>query len=320
MADNKKLVLLAPSYYGEFKCIQDKCRHSCCIDWEIVIDDITLEKYKEKDTEIMKTVTESEDGACFSLSPDGRCPHLNENGLCNIIISHGEGYLSDICRRHPRFFNSPGDKSCELGLGIVCEEACRIILEHEGKFSLIPIDESDPAWADFSALPTASVVDFNPCAERDAIISKIEDESLSLAEKLSELKLSFGLTELHTNGEWLELLLSLEILDTEWEELLTSLSNTEESAPIHTEAYDKYFERLLVYFVFRHVSAAVSRDNLCARLAFSIFSLELIMSLFFASQTRSLETLIELAREYSAEIEYSEDNTSALIFEFESAI
>ena len=35
-----------PSYYKDFKCIADKCRHSCCVGWEIDVDDATMEKYK----------------------------------------------------------------------------------------------------------------------------------------------------------------------------------------------------------------------------------------------------------------------------------
>ena len=27
--------LYAPKYYNEFKCIADKCTHSCCVGWEI---------------------------------------------------------------------------------------------------------------------------------------------------------------------------------------------------------------------------------------------------------------------------------------------
>ena len=37
--------LFAPKYYEDFSCIADKCRHSCCIGWEIDIDPETLAKY-----------------------------------------------------------------------------------------------------------------------------------------------------------------------------------------------------------------------------------------------------------------------------------
>ena len=42
--------LYAPSYYKKFKCIADKCEHSCCIGWEIDIDEETLEKYEKLET------------------------------------------------------------------------------------------------------------------------------------------------------------------------------------------------------------------------------------------------------------------------------
>ena len=38
--------LYAPDYYTKFACIADKCQHSCCIGWEIDIDDDTIEYYK----------------------------------------------------------------------------------------------------------------------------------------------------------------------------------------------------------------------------------------------------------------------------------
>ena len=38
--------LYAPKYYERFKCIADKCSHSCCIGWEIDVDADTLKKYK----------------------------------------------------------------------------------------------------------------------------------------------------------------------------------------------------------------------------------------------------------------------------------
>ena len=37
--------LTAPKYYHNFKCIADKCSHSCCIGWEIDVDEVTIEKY-----------------------------------------------------------------------------------------------------------------------------------------------------------------------------------------------------------------------------------------------------------------------------------
>ena len=38
--------LYAPEYYKKFRCIADRCEHSCCNGWEIDIDSATLARYK----------------------------------------------------------------------------------------------------------------------------------------------------------------------------------------------------------------------------------------------------------------------------------
>ena len=34
-----------PDYYKDFQCIADKCKDSCCIGWEIMIDSKSYKKY-----------------------------------------------------------------------------------------------------------------------------------------------------------------------------------------------------------------------------------------------------------------------------------
>ena len=34
-----------PDYYDKFRCIASKCKHNCCIGWEIDIDENTLSYY-----------------------------------------------------------------------------------------------------------------------------------------------------------------------------------------------------------------------------------------------------------------------------------
>ena len=120
--------LYAPTYYGRFKCIADKCQNSCCVDWEIDIDDISYEKYRSAGGALAGSITECDSARCFALTDGGRCPHLREDGLCNIIINYGEEYLTDICREHPRFYHLIGDRA-EVGIGLVCEEAEKGVAE-----------------------------------------------------------------------------------------------------------------------------------------------------------------------------------------------
>ena len=38
--------IIAPNYYDKFRCVADKCKHNCCIGWEVDIDLLTLNKYE----------------------------------------------------------------------------------------------------------------------------------------------------------------------------------------------------------------------------------------------------------------------------------
>ncbi len=313
--------IYAPSYYNEFKCIADKCHHNCCIDWEICIDDATYEKYK-RIGHIFDTVKECEDGPCFALTENGRCPHLNESGLCDIILTHGEKFLSEICQNHPRFFNYITADRTEAGLGIVCEEACRLILENDKPFALTKVEDLDDDDCDYDC-------DFDPLPHRERIISTLESTDSDFEAKLAVLRDSFDIPREFDPDEWLERFLSLEILDADWERCLReSDGSLLRTSSENSRRFGKYYERLLIYFVYRHVSVAYSRENLRARLAFAILSVDVIRSLFEDGLTResdadsaeALSKLIDTARRYSAEIEYSEDNTAELVLAFENLL
>ena len=43
----KKYKVTLPHYFKEFKCIGGKCEDSCCIGWDIDIDERTYADYKE---------------------------------------------------------------------------------------------------------------------------------------------------------------------------------------------------------------------------------------------------------------------------------
>ncbi|MBP3686664.1 MAG: hypothetical protein J6J21_06505 [Clostridia bacterium] len=38
-----------PAFYPEFSCLADRCRHNCCIGWEIDIDPETQNLYDQVD-------------------------------------------------------------------------------------------------------------------------------------------------------------------------------------------------------------------------------------------------------------------------------
>ena len=71
----------------------------------------------------------NDDYACFKLDGKGRCAFLNKDNLCDIILNLGENSLCQICSDHPRFRNFYNNAT-EIGLGLCCEEVCRLLLEN----------------------------------------------------------------------------------------------------------------------------------------------------------------------------------------------
>ena len=288
-----------PLYYKDFKCIAEKCRHSCCVGWEISVDNDTLEKYESLGREdILLNINGSE----ITLCEDGRCPFLCADGLCRIISELGESYTSQICREHPRFYHRIGDR-VEGGIGLSCEEACRIVL-------------SSDAYGEFCAFAhspeVAEETDFDSISHRKFIYSLLRDNGMSYNKTTKLIREEYSLkTPIHTEEEWNEILGELEYLDESHRKLLAF----KEGGGEHYEIY----RRFLAYLVFRHVSVADCYENLRARIGFCLLLAELFEGLT-VREDMTFEELCDIARIISEEIEYSEDNTSSLIFEFESAL
>jgi hypothetical protein len=78
----------------------------------------------------------------------------------------------------------------------------------------------------------------------------------------------------------------------------------------------RYIERFLAYLITRYVTESESYDNLRARLGFCLLGAHLMK----CAEVKSEAGIFEFARIFSEEIEYSEDNVAALIFEFECSI
>ena len=78
-----------PDYYKDFQCIADKCKDSCCIGWEIMIDSKSYKKYHNVKGEfrdrLMKGI-DHEGTPAFHLDDRDRCVFLNQKNLCDIYI------------------------------------------------------------------------------------------------------------------------------------------------------------------------------------------------------------------------------------------
>ena len=291
--------LYAPKYYKSFKCIADKCEHSCCVGWEICVDGDTLERYKRLNGVYGDVVKESisyDGDPHFKLCADDRCPHLDDQGLCKIISNFGEGYLCDICREHPRFYNYTD--VAEVGLGMSCREAARIIL-------------SSP---DYTSMEEVGEASFNGGTEfcgrimREEVYAILSDSSLSYNERLAKIYESYNIAP-GDDESWREKISCLEYLDQRHRDLFMNYSSL--CRPI---GFDQYLERFLAYLLYRHCTEAFDASDFIQRLAFSLFCERLAASLITSEGVSTLSEITKLVSIISEEIEYSEENTEELTY------
>lgn len=303
--------IYAPDYYTEFECIADKCRHSCCIGWEIDVDTDTLEYYKTIPQPFGKrlsdNIAETDETPHFILSADERCPFLNQNGLCDIITTLGKNALCQICADHPRFRNFFGGR-IEIGLGLCCEAAGQLILSRSEKVHLAEIG-SDGENSKMSA------EDESFFAVRENINIIVTDRTAPLTERIKRLTEKYVPNiPKKTPAQWADIYLELERLNTQWGDMLEELKTLppQYENVFENPQWETPFEQLLSYFIYRHLPDCIYDGNLGARLAFALLSVDIINALCAVHIKKhlslTLSDVVEFARLYSSEIEYCEEN------------
>lgn len=339
--------IYVPEYYRSFKCIAEKCRDNCCIGWGIDIDEVSLEKYKNlKNPEgerILSTIDFS-GGASFISDGQGRCKNLDERGLCRIISVLGEGYLCQICRDHPRYFNCVFGR-CEGGLGLACEEAARMILslDHLPEIVEIESDEIDYLWDD------------EPCdfafSARDILLEVAFDASLSAAEKIRRLmslanladelifEINCGIREDSATAdemlkkapenpidvgdfiaESLGIFEDIDLLSEDFGRNLTSALTAARKNPAEFLAFldaagKKHLAPLTYYFIHRYFLSAEGQpqDNMRLCLSLTLATTALV----FANADEASDSAEIPAKDFSKNIEYSTENISTLLEKIE---
>lgn len=297
------MLFVLPDFYEDFHCIAGQCRHSCCIGWEIDIDEDSFAYYNALEGELGKELRNRISAVPtphFILGEKQRCPFLNESGLCRLILRLGEDSLCDICREHPRFYNEFSDRT-EAGLGLCCEEAVRLLLEGEGPLSLLCYDdggEESPS-AEESAL----------FALREQIFSALHDSSRSLYSCMASCAELCGLSMPKlAMPEWAEFYLGLERLDPAWTDALQLLEDRGGEVVLPDRLDGIKYRRIAAYFVYRHFASAGSLARASELLAFAILSTAMVCALEALGMDCG-----EALRLYSAEIEYSDENISLIL-------
>ncbi len=282
------MCVYVPAYFKFFRCKAGKCAHSCCVGWEIDVDEETFQLYKNTET-IVKHIGGEKGNRHFLLGKDGRCPFLTKDNLCEIILNFGEDALCRICADHPRFRNFFANR-VEMGLGISCEAACKLILTQTERPRLLCLGEEGPLGEEEALFYTL----------REEIFDYIF-ESETFSEAVQGIKERFGICEVSV--DWAGFYETLEMLSPGWKERLPRLAK-----PAGETAPDMAKRQLLAYFIFRHLAGGLTDGRYRTRIAFSLHAAETILRI-----AESEDDFLEAAREYSEEIEYSDENLGALL-------
>lgn len=311
-----------PVYYPKFKCTADRCRHSCCRLWDIELDENTVQLYGDNYPEIFESVDTEEEQGCIYHSfkqKDRSCVHLQDNGFCSLICKHGENIIPENCANHPRFYNFLEDR-IEYGLGICCEEACRLILDNTEPFELLLNTEKDihdvvdvPEYeSDRKSDPDHEIFllqDEQGRSLRTKYIDIFNCSSFSLNRCFEKAKFDFISAD-----ECFGVLSPLERLDGDWTDYLEYLKENPEGEDI--SEFDYILKNLAVYFLYRYVFYATSgmEEEYLYFVNFSVCAvMDVAKGIKHKTGILDKSVLLDICRAYSAEIEYSTENTALIL-------
>ena len=323
-----------PNYYHDFRCLAGSCPRSCCIGWEVEVDDDTAAAYEKVSGALGNELrahltTDAEGSLCFPL--DG-LRFLDSDGLCRIHRELGQEYTSLTCREHPRFTEDFGALQ-ETSLSASCPEAARLLLADYQPLTFVeevcadtPEEAADP-WLS----PLLELRDFAMELLRDSTVSirrrmaqvltlTLHAQELLDADQAEMLPTLCGsrpeIPEISPDSPtlfpgFLKLLLDLEILENDWAPLLHTAAHSGGTLPAHQ------LERMTEYFLFRWLLKTVNDGDLLGRTQLAIASVLTVERL--SAHTPSPE---EALYRYCREIEHCQENIDALLeaFRWEDAL
>lgn len=322
------MLIKVPDYFGKFKCIAERCKDSCCIGWEITVDEEARHKYTKDSSDICREIVEKTQHGCFPLENDGRCAFLDENGLCRIISTLGDGYLCDICREHPRYYGI-GKDGLEGGLGLGCEEAARLILASGGKAGFEYTEReskyfSEDEYSDFSdsvrediykrlgELGVSELIRYlsEVAAEADEIVFDISSGLGKGELSPVEPKAADPSSVSKKLTSYLGILAECEALSDGWKMLVEAAKCVDINEIIKSE---KEIKSLFFYFTHRYVRECVEDMSCRPRILFALFSA--LSTIAISKVINTDEPLVRAAVEFSKNIEYSTENVDMILDE-----
>ncbi len=305
-----------PFYYQEFACIADRCRDSCCHEWEVEVDPESAARYRCLEStlgEDLRSAMYEEEGRIYLRNRENRCPMWRGDGLCRIQAAMGHEALCHTCQTFPRLRHDYGD-FVELGLELSCPEAARLILNSPRRLLWEEVPGGEPPEYDIEVMDILK-------SSRGGAASMLERPEYTVQQRLrlllmyahhiqaaidgaemtqfypdGALREAEGFAGAGDAGALVQLYAGLELLTDRWGKLLENLVEPR---------YSEKFAAFAMYFVDRHWYQAVSDYCLAGRIKVLLSACALLARL-----PGSFE---ENAQLWSKEIENCSDNLYALL-------
>lgn len=326
------MLVRVPDYFDDFSCLAGACPHSCCIGWEVVIDEDTVRRYQAEPgplgDRLRAAMRFDGEDLCFPLN-GGRCPFLNQENLCDIHCALGPEATSLTCREHPRFIEDYGPFQ-EITLSAACPKVNQLLLGPTEPLTFLKRQNKDSVevgddWLDWLVPLRDRLLDLlrnrsQPLNARlrDFLLTAYEAQALLDEEDMDGLAAFCAApqavpTEVETPAaSWeaavRQCLMDLEILEPDWKTLLERWAQESPLpfAPLEPER----LERIAVYLAFRHLLKAINDGDLLGRAQFCV------LGVLTVDRLSRLAGLPEALRLFSREIEHDEDNLDALLEAF----
>lgn len=319
------------SCFASFQCVAGACKDSCCVGWEIDVDEESFQRFQKMSgsfgERLRASIVTEEDGTHhYRLKEGDRCPFLNEKGLCEQILACGEDILCEICAEHPRFFRMVGDTQ-EWGVGLACPEAARLLLSSPQPLAFTE-DEPEVENPFLQALLLV----------RAQLMALAQDRSKSIYDRLSLLLACAELTQEQLDwdtfdaesivpdepilpispgqgGLWLDGLMELEPIDAEWSDALADALAAAQYPELMEDFAEEMedraweYEHLLVYLLFRYVLKAYDDHDLLYWVKSAVWGVLTVEQLSFGRWLRQRKQFSttdqeDMVRIFSKEVEY----------------
>ena len=309
------MYITKPVWDVQFHCLADACPDTCCAGWEIVVDDVSADRFRAMEDAMGKRLQQSlvsVDGETqLKRHSSGRCVLLNERNLCDLYAMYGEGALCRTCRMHPRFVADYGGRR-EIMAGLSCPAWVQTYLLQTEKVRFVT-EETDEPITDYTDIDAALF--FRLQKARSAAIDLLQDRTLSINARMERLLTMAQELDGDSEGDcpqhavmdsYIKKLSTLEILTPSWCDLLYQTGGK----PLPEEVLAPLLEKVLVYDVFRFFLKGVYDGRALPWAKYAVFHALVLRHL--GKRCSSKEEVCEVIRLYSKEIEHNAENQESL--------